>query len=243
MHSSLNPISRWKSVFQALLSIVVGLVLSLQHWGLGANAAHATGVYNFPPSVGDSTWIIDEADILSRLNEGKINSQLADLAQTTGNTVRFVTIHRLDYGETIESFTDQLFEKWFPTPEAQANQTLLVLDNVTNTAAIHSGSAVKAVLTDDIAKSIAQETLLVPLRQGNKYNQAFTDASDRLSAVISGQPDPGPPVYEETIQTEGTFATPEETQESNATVWVIGLLLAATVIPMATYYLYQVSQS
>jgi len=114
---------------------------------------------------------------------------------------------------------------------------------VTNTAAIHSGSAVKAVLTDDIAKSIAQETLLVPLRQGNKYNQAFADASDRLFAVISGQTDPGPPVYEETIQTEGTFATPEETEESNATVWVIGLLLAATVIPMATYYLYQVSQS
>lgn len=243
MHTSRHLVLRWKLAFQSLLSIAIGLVLSLHLWGLGTPAAQATGVYNFPPSVGDSTWIIDEADILSRLNESKISSQLADLSQATGSYVRFVTIHRLDYGETIESFTDQLFEKWFPAPEAQANQTLLVLDNVTNTSAIRSGSTVQATLTEDTAKSIAQETLLVPLRQGNKYNQAFSDASDRLYAVISGQPDPGPPVYEETIQTGGTFATPEETQESNATVWVIGLLLAATVIPMATYYLYQVSQS
>jgi uncharacterized protein len=40
------------------------------------------------------------------------------------------------------------------------------------------------------------------------------------------------------IQVEGTFATPEETKESNAIPWVIGLLLAATVIPMVTYYWY-----
>ena len=60
--------------------------------------------------------------------------------------------------------------------------------------------------------------------------------------MLTGNPDPGPPQLKE-IQVEGTFATPEETKESNATVWVIGLLAAATIIPMATYYFYLYIQS
>ncbi|MHC5729121.1 MAG: photosystem II repair protein Psb32, partial [Nostoc sp.] len=34
----------------------------------------------------------------------------------------------------------------------------------------------------------------------------------------------------------------EETNQGNATAWVVGLLIAATVIPMATYYIYQINQ-
>ena len=154
---------------------------------------------------------LDKAEVLSRLNEGKLSNTLDDLAKKTGKEVRMVTIHRLDYGETTESFTNALFEKWFPTAETQANQILLVLDTVTNTTAIRTGESVKSVLADDIAKSVASETVTAPIRDGNKYNQAFSDASDRLVAVLSGNPDPGPPVVEETIQVASTFKKAEET--------------------------------
>jgi uncharacterized protein len=90
---------------------------------------------------GEPTWVIDKAEVLSRLNEGRLSDKLDDLAKKTGKEVRMVTIHRLDYGETAESFTKALFEKWFPTPEAQANQGLLVIDTVTNTTAIQTGEA------------------------------------------------------------------------------------------------------
>jgi uncharacterized protein len=227
-------------LLRGLLLAAVGLIFVAQ---VSAAPAYATSVYSMPSlTAGDPTWVVDEAEILSRLSEGRISSDLEKLAQSTGNEVRFVTVHRLDYGETIQSFTDKLFEQWFPTPEAQANQTLLVLDNVTNNVAIRTGDRAKATLTDEIAESVAQETVMVPLRQDNKYNQAFLDASDRLVAVLSGQPDPGPPAVENTVLVEGTFATPEDTQKSNATVWVVGFLVAATVIPMATYYLYQILQ-
>jgi uncharacterized protein len=227
-------------LLRGLLLAAVGLIFVAQ---VSAAPAYATSVYSMPSlAAGDPTWIVDEAEILSRLSEGKISGELEKLAKSTGNEVRFVTVHRLDYGETIQSFTDQLFEQWFPTPEAQTNQTLLVLDNVTNNVAIRTGDRAKATLTDEIAQSVAQETVMVPLRQDNKYNQAFLDASDRLVAVLSGQPDPGPPVVDNTVLVEGTFATPEETEKSNATVWVVGFLVAATVIPMATYYLYQILQ-
>lgn len=228
------------TTLRRLILLGVCLFMTTQVW---ITPAYATGIYDFPPNPAVGDWVIDEADILSRLTEGKLSGSLGDLAKSTGNEVRFVTMHRLDYGETVQSFTDQLFEKWFQTPEAQAKQTLMVLDNVTNTVGIRTGATVKSLLSDEAATSVAQETTLAPLRTGNKYNQAFSDASDRLVAILSGQPDPGPPVIVANVQTEGTFATPEDTKESNATVWVIGLLLAATVIPMATYYIYLAIQS
>lgn len=201
--------------------------------------AQATGVYNLPVlSADDSMWVLDDADIISRSNAGQISRELKDLAHQTGNEVRFVTIRRLDYGETIESFADQLFEKWFPDADAQANQTLLVLDSLTNTSAIRTGTEVKAAMSDDIAISVADETVQVPLRQGNKYNQAFLDASDRLVTVLSGNPDPGPPVVVSTISAESTFTSAEDTDQGSATVIVVGFLVAATIIPMLTYYFY-----
>jgi len=202
--------------------------------------AYATGVYQLPQiSAGDRTWVLDEADVFSRLSKGKISGALEKLAKDTGNEVRVVTIHRLDYGETAESFTNKLFEKWFPTPEAQAHQTLLVIDTLTNTTGIRTGDAVKSLMPDEIANSVASETVLVPLRQGNKYNQAFGDASDRLVAVLSGQADPGPPIVQDNVQVESTFKSAEETDTKSSSILVIVLLIAATAIPMATYFFYQ----
>lgn len=236
MRQFLNQFFSWKKYLQRLILPLLLMILVAQLW---TAPAFATGVYQMPKlSAGDRTWVIDQAEVLSRLNEGNISSALEDLAQQTGNEVRIVTIRRLDYGETPESFTEQLFEKWFPTPEAQANQTLLVIDTVTNGTAVRTGDKVKSLMPDKIASSIASETVLASLREGNKYNQAFLDASDRLVAVLSGKPDPGPPQIAQTVNVEGTFKRAEETNTSNATIWVIGLLLAATIIPMATYYLY-----
>lgn len=240
MHFS-KQMRYWTTQFRRLALFLVGLVaIGL----IGVSPAHATGVYDLPTvSAGSSTWIVDQADLLSRINYGKINSSLEKLAQETGNEVRFITIHRLDYGETAQSLAQKIVETWFPDPETQAHQTVLVLDNVTNDTAIYAGADSKALLTPEIAESVAEETVMVPLRHGNKYNQAFLDASDRLVAVLSGQPDPGPPVVEDVVQTEGTFTTAEETDGGSATVMVIVLLAAATIIPMATYYLYQILQS
>ncbi|HEY9878388.1 MAG TPA: TPM domain-containing protein [Leptolyngbyaceae cyanobacterium] len=209
---------------------------------LAGTPAQAIATYQMPTvSAGDPTWIVDQANIISRLSEGKINDRLSKLAQSSGNEVRLVTIHHFDYGETIQSFTDQLFEQWFPTEEEQANQTLLVLDEVSKTVGIHVGPGSAAALSPAIATSVAQETVLVPLLEGDKYNESFLEATDRLVAVLSGQPDPGPPAFDDTYNAESTFADAEKTDENrgNSTLVVIVLLVLATVIPMATYFFYQ----
>ncbi|MBC7971450.1 MAG: TPM domain-containing protein [Verrucomicrobia bacterium] len=239
MQRLLDSICNWKHIGQRLLFSLAVFVLTTQ---LLATPVGATGVSEVLKPKAD-VWVVDQAEILSRSNEGKIATALGALAKQTGNEVHFVTIHRLDYGETIETFTDKLFDQWFSTPEAGAKQTLLVLDNLTNNVALSAGETVRTKLSDDIADSVTQETVMIPLKEGNKYNQALLGASDRLVAVLSGRPDPGPPAITDNVQVEGTFATPEQTKESNATVWVIGFLVVATVVPMATYYFYLFLQS
>ncbi len=237
MRKLVNKLFCARNLLQHLLLSIAPIVLAI---GLVAAPANATGVYQIPNlSAGDRTWIIDKAEVLSRASEIQISNALENLAKETSNQVRIVTIHRLDYGETPESFTDKLFKKWFPTAEAGDHQTLLVIDTVTNGTAIHTGDQVRTILPDEIAQSVAQETVLAPLRDGNKYNQALSDASDRLVAILSGNPDPGPPQLVKTVNAESTFKKAEETDAGNATIWVVGLLLAATVIPMATYFWYQ----
>ncbi|WP_414574901.1 photosystem II repair protein Psb32 [Anabaena sp. CCY 9402-a] len=236
MEQLLNQVFRMKKL---LIRLILPLLTVILASSLFTTSALATGVYQIPNlTPGDSTWVVDQSEVISRINEGQISKTFEELAKQTGNEVRFVIIRRLDYGETPESFAKALFDQWFPTEEAKANQTLLVLDTVTNGTAIISGDQVKSLLTDDIAKSVADETLAAPLRDGNKYNQAFLDTSDRLVAVLSGQPDPGPPEIVDKVQVEGTFKKAEETDKGNATAWVVGLLIAATIIPMATYYIY-----
>jgi uncharacterized protein len=229
-----TTLPNWINTLHRLLLAIAVVLLTSQFF---TPPAQATSVYEIPVATPE-TWVLDKAEILSRLSEGKISSSLDELAKKTGYEVRFVTIHRLDYDETAQSFADKLFERWFPTPEEQANQTILVIDNLTNNTGIRTGEKVKKILPDEIAQSVAHETVLVPLKEGNKYNQAFLGASDRLVAVLSGRPDPGPPQVQDNIQVEGTFATPEDTKASNATFWVIAFLVVATVVPMATYYFY-----
>ena len=215
-----------------------GLILPVFCCLLMATPAMATGVYDLDSPNTQDIWVIDQADEISLANENKLTSIFTKTAQETGQEIRMVAIRRLDYGETIDSLADEIFETWYPSPSAQANQTLLVMDTLTNNVALRTGATAAEVVTPDIAESIVKETVGYNLRKGNKYNQAFLDASDRLVAVLSGEPDPGPPAIEEEIQVEGTFTKAEDTDAGSAFFWVIVLLILATVIPMVTYFWY-----
>jgi uncharacterized protein len=238
MDSCHTLFTMFKRLIQPFIGTFFITILTLLSWAI-APPAQATGVYQMPP-LSDQTWVVDDANVISRINESKITSELKQLAAETGNEVRFITLHRLDYGETPASFADALMEKWFPDPASRAQKSLLVLDDVTNNAALKVGDAAATLLTDDIANSVVEETLAIPLRQA-KYNQALLGVSDRLVAVLSGEPDPGPPADGASFEIESTFASAEETEENrgNATIIVVGFLIAATIIPMATYYFYQ----
>ena len=223
-----QAVSKFKNLISALLLV---FAISL------AAPALATGLYDLPDFDAKDVWVVDTADAISNANESKLTKTFEELAEQTGQEVRMVAIRRLDYGETVESLADEIFQDWYPDDKAQAKQTLIVLDTLTNNAAIRSGDSAQNLI-GEAAESIINDTMGYNIRNGNKYNQAFNDAGDRLVAILSGQEDPGPPVMEDDIQIEGTFTKAEDTDDSSATIWVIGFLIVATVIPMATYYWY-----
>lgn len=228
LQPALVPITRCLSL------IILTIVLTL-HGEVAP--AEATSVYAIPP-VATGTWIIDQAEVLSRLTQTELNNKLAALAEQTGIELRFVTFRRLDYGDTIQSFADKLFEAWFPDAEIQRQEAIFALDVQTNNGSLHLGEQAASLVPPETISSIVEETLVVPLRDGDKYNEAIVDVADRLGAILSGEADPGPPVIASSFQADRTFATAEETKNSNATTIVIVLLIVATIVPMLTYFAY-----
>jgi uncharacterized protein len=82
MKQLLNQVFNWRKYLQRLILSLALIILATQ---LVAFPANATGVYQMPQlSAGDRTWIIDQADVLSLVNKGKISSALEKLAQETG---------------------------------------------------------------------------------------------------------------------------------------------------------------
>ncbi|WP_019504025.1 photosystem II repair protein Psb32 [Pleurocapsa sp. PCC 7319] len=232
---SLMPI---KQASLRLKTWIVSSLLMVLAISCLAAPAIATGLFDLPNFDAERVWVVDTADAISASNEGKLSKTFKQFANETGQEIRMVAIRRLDYGETVDSLAEEIFKDWYPSTEAQANQTLLVLDTLTNNVAIRTGESAQELVNADIATSIVDETVGYNIRKGDKYNQAFIDAGDRLVAVLSGQEDPGPPVMEDEIQIEGTFTTAEDTDQGSATIWVVGFLIVATIIPMATYYWY-----
>jgi len=211
--------------------IVFGLVFS-------NNIAWAVGLYDLPnPKAGSQKWLIDQAEVVSISNEAQVNRQLEKASQISGDEIHIVTLKRLDYGQTIGGLADEIFSTWYPSEQERANQVLLILDTLSNNVAMRVGEKVSDRLTPELANSITDKTVAIPLRQGSKYNEAVVDASYRTSQIVLGQEDPGAPEERE-IDTEGTFTTAEKTDDRSATLWVIVLLFVATAIPMATYFWY-----
>jgi uncharacterized protein len=223
----------WQKRLKNLILIGITFVCS---WQLLINTAIATEVVDLPDlPVGDRTWVADFANVISSSTEQTVTDLLDKLATDTGYQVRFVTVQRIDFGQPASEFVSELFDKWFPTPEQQQKQTLFLLATEDHRTAIKIGNQV--VVPTDIATSIVSETMLFPAQKSN-YNQSVADGATRLIAILTGQPDPGAPV----VATDLDLAfKPAEIKSDpvNASVIVVGFLIAATVIPMVTYYWFQ----
>lgn len=225
-----KTLPRWHKLGLWLASIMLV-------FGGFALPAHATGVYDVPYATPDQPiWLVDQSEAISRANEGRLNRELAELADQTGDGLHFVAIRRLDYGQTMDEFTEKVFSKWFPTAEAGANEVVIAMDVLTNNVAIAVGENLKELIPAETAESIVGETIGYPLRQSS-YNQALLDAEARVGALFAGEADPGPPEISE-INVESTFTKAEDTKTTSSTIWLIVLLVLATAIPMGTYWWY-----
>ena len=191
-----------------------------------------------PAALGDSlpeALVIDEADVLSRASRGELEAKLRSFDDQRVDA-RLITLRRLDYGITLASFGEELLENWSsPT----GNPLLLMLIETQNKrSAVVANQELKAQLPSSLLISTARTTMTMPMREGDRYRQASVDGLARLSTVLSGGEDPGPPQEIERVTLPTNIPTKAETEESDATKWVIILLVLGTIIPMATWWVF-----
>jgi uncharacterized protein len=118
------------------------------------------------------------------------------------------------------------------------SQLLLLIESQNNSAAVVASSDLRGQLPSELLSSTAISTMGLPLREGARYRQASLDALDRLGVVLDGGEDPGPPQLMERLPIETNIPTREETQSSNALLWVVVLLVAGTLVPMITWWVF-----
>jgi len=222
-----HRLRRQLSAFLLTCALVLG-GLSL------APAAWATGVAEFPGQA-PTSHVIDSADLLSR----SANTELDRRLESFGGPeleARLVTLRRLDYGLSLDALGQGLLERW--ATAGSPDQLLLLIESQNNSAAVVASQGLRERLSPELLSSTAISTMGLPLREGARYRQASLDALDRLGAVLNGQADPGPPQLQERLPIETNIPTREETASSNALLWVVGLLVVGTLVPMITWWVF-----
>lgn len=202
---------------------------------IAPSAALATGLADFPAQR-PSSHVIDSADVLSRAASGDVNQRLEQFSEL-GVDARLVTLRRLDYGVSLETLGEELLQQW--QDEASRDGLLLLLiEAQNNSAAVVASPALLEQLPSTLLSSTAISTMGLPLREGSRYRQASLDALSRLEVVLNGGEDPGPPQLVERMPVETNIPTKEETESSNAFLWVVVLLVVGTLVPMITWWVF-----
>lgn len=202
---------------------------------IAPSGALATGLADFPVQR-PSSHVIDSADVLSRAASGDVNQRLEQFSEL-GVDARLVTLRRLDYGVSLETLGEELLQQW--QDEASRDGLLLLLiEAQNNSAAVVASPALLEQLPSTLLSSTAISTMGLPLREGSRYRQASLDALSRLEVVLNGGEDPGPPQLVERMPVETNIPTKEETESSNAFLWVVVLLVVGTLVPMITWWVF-----
>ncbi|WP_371820526.1 photosystem II repair protein Psb32 [Synechococcus sp. NB0720_010] len=202
---------------------------------IAPSAALATGLADFPVQR-PSSHVLDSADVLSRAASGDVNQRLEQFSEL-GVDARLVTLRRLDYGVSLETLGEELLQQW--QDEASRDGLLLLLiEAQNNSAAVVASPALLEQLPSTLLSSTAISTMGLPLREGSRYRQASLDALSRLEVVLNGGEDPGPPQLVERMPVETNIPTKEETESSNAFLWVVVLLVVGTLVPMITWWVF-----
>ena len=113
--------------------------------------------------------VLDDADVFSRASRSELESRLEGLTEDRVDA-RVITVRRLDYGFSLDSFGEQLIDNW--SGSGQEPLLLLLLETQNKRAAIVTEDSLQSQLPPSLLKSTARTTMSIPLREGDRYRQA-----------------------------------------------------------------------
>ncbi|TGG77178.1 MAG: TPM domain-containing protein [Aphanocapsa feldmannii 277cV] len=218
----------------ALRAVLLTLLLAVSLPLIGPLApAWAVSANSFSPTP-PAERVLDRADVFSRSAHTALSRQLTDL-QRLGVEARLITLRRLDYGLALDSLGSDLLNRWH---DGTAEQLLVLLQSPGGNAAIVADEPLLRRLPPGLLDDTADNTIEPRLHQGSRYRQASLEGLQRIAMVLSGGEDPGAPPIREAPVAQSNVPSREETASSNALLWVAVLLVAGSVVPMLTWWVF-----
>ena len=222
-----------RRTLEAILTCFAVVVLL---FGVPSLPVFAISPADFPVDRPDNQ-VLDDADVLSRASRSELEKRLEEFGSDRVDA-RLITLRRLDYGLTLDGLGRDLISRWTSDAKPANPLLLLMIETQNKRAAVLADETLQPQLPQSLLTSTGRTTMAIPLREGDRYRQASIDGLTRLSVVLNGGEDPGPP--EEIVRTTlpTNIPTQEETESSNATTWIVVLLVLGTIIPMATWWVF-----
>lgn len=229
-----KPMPIAADLMDAAKKTCVGLALAAT-MGLSGGAANAGEIEILATPKPTEGYIVDDAGLMSRSTAGTINKELKQLEDETGYHLNVITVRKLVFETDPFAFGDKALENWYPTVEEGTNKGNLLLVKSTKDGAVVGGPKFLKAVGDPLIDSVLTSNYGINLEQ-EKYNEALVSSVKRISAVLEGKADPGPPEKYQAAK-GSNFKTRAETNEKRdvfANV-VIGLLVISFVVPMLQY--------
>ena len=132
-------------------------------------------------------FVNDYKNLLNSQQKTQLNAYLTNFAQTTSNEIS-VAILDLPEGETIETYTVAVAEKWGVGGEANDNGVLLAIYPDIRKIRIEVGYGLEGAIPDIVAKNIIDQHITPAFRRSDYYG-GISDAVSILAMTAKGEYD------------------------------------------------------
>jgi uncharacterized protein len=161
--------------------IVAALIGALALASLGSALAAETPI---PPS--PTTWVTDNARLLSPATRHGINAQLADYNRSTGRQI-IVWIGTTTGDASLEDWTIRAFTAWKVGRKGIDDGLALFIFSRDRKVRIEVGYGLEGQLTDAVASRIERDDIVPRLRAGDGDGAVSTGVQALLAAIGSPQ--------------------------------------------------------
>jgi uncharacterized protein len=123
---------------------------------------------NYPEKPKTQKPVYDYADMLSDIEEGRLNQKLISYADTTSTQIVVLTVKSLN-GIDIAMYGTELAQKWGIGQKGKDNGVLLLISKEDRAITIRTGYGTEATLTDALSRRIIEQVIKPDFKNEKLY--------------------------------------------------------------------------
>lgn len=189
------------------------VVLVTLFWLAGAGGATAARLPKF------TNYVVDDAKAVPDNVEAAVNAALGDYERRSGNQVAVAVVRTTD-DQSIEDFTNDLFNEWGVGKKGEDNGVLLVIAVDDRKLRIEVGDGLGGEFTDLEAAEVVRDEIVPVLRQSGDMGAAVEVGTESIRRSL-GDDLAGPPP----LPAADPESQPVEEEDGGVGAGLVGLLL------------------